>query len=137
MDQLSVSPLMGQRILKIKVMKGKEILLIAISSFLLTVIWIVSNVYHANATSTIDSLLQVQIIPISPDFDQDTIGKIKQRTTILPVSSATVQISTTPTPTPSLTVSQPTPTEEILPSEIPLPTEILISPSPEEATPTP
>lgn len=119
-------------------MKGKEILLIAISSFFLTVIWIVSNVYHAYATSTIDSLLQMQIIPISPDFDQSTIEKIKKRTTILPVSSAAVQVSLTPTPTPTvLPVNQPTPTEAIIPSAIPLPSEIIISTSPEVSTPTP
>ncbi|MDP3941755.1 MAG: hypothetical protein Q8Q49_05620 [bacterium] len=119
-------------------MKGKEILLIAISSFFLTVIWIVSNVYHAYATSTIDSLLKVQIIPISPTFDQTTIDRIKKRTPILPLNAVSIPVSGTPTPTPSPVIeNQPEPTLEVLPIETLPQTEVTITQSPESISPTP
>lgn len=81
-------------------MNGKELLFIAISVFSVTLIWIASNVYHAYATSTIDSLLQVHIAPIAPTFDQATIGKLKQRTTVEPLNSDAIEPILTPTVTP-------------------------------------
>ncbi|MEN9407227.1 MAG: hypothetical protein RLZZ455_443 [Candidatus Parcubacteria bacterium] len=92
-------------------MKGKELLLIAISSFFLTVIWISSNVYHAYATSTIDSLLKIQTLPIAPNFDMATIEKLKKRSAIVPSTSSSLA------PTPELS---PTPTTEITIEETPI-----------------
>lgn len=85
-------------------MGKKELLYLTISSFILTIIWISSNVYHAYATSTIDSLLSIQIAPISPEFDMQTINKIRQRIQVTPEDNATP--SETPTPSPS--VGEPT-----------------------------
>lgn len=95
-------------------MKGKELLLIALSSFFLTVIWIASNVYHSYATSTIDSLLQVQILPIAPSFDAATIENLKQRQPIKPSDSSVTLVTPSPSvsPTPSVTIDE----------ELPLPT---------------
>jgi len=95
-------------------MKGKELLLIALSSFLLTVIWIASNVYHSYATSTIDSLLQAQIIPIAPNFDATTIENLKERQPITPSDSSVVAATPSPSisPSPSINITE----------ELPLPT---------------
>lgn len=124
-------------------MKGKEILLIAISSFILTVIWIASNVYHSYATSTIDTLLQLQILPISPSFDAETIEKIKQRQVVKPATTSL--ISATPTPTlsptqaPESVAEIPTPTVEAITPSITTPTEAAtsVTPTPIESGPTP
>ncbi len=117
-------------------MKGKELLFIVISSFLLTVIWIASNVYHAYATSTIDSLLQVQILPISPDFDQATISKLKQRQPVTPLSSVARAQSPTPTISAPLQETNIEPTGVLLPSETPVPTSGVVKAA-ETITPTP
>lgn len=119
-------------------MKAKELLFIAISSFVLTVIWIASNVYHSYATSTIDTLLKLQIIPISPTFDTVTIGKIKDRQTIQPVTTSFIPATPTPTISPTQAPESveeiQTPTvEEITPS-ITTPTEAVVDTS---VTPTP
>jgi hypothetical protein len=118
-------------------MKGKELLLIAVSSFILTVIWIASNVYHAYATSTLDSLLQAQIVPIPPTFDMDTIAKIRERTVIVPQSIAPTPepqlLSPTPTPIQEELSITPSPTEAITPTEILVPSETT---TPSVATPT-
>lgn len=95
-------------------MKGKELLLIALSSFFLTVIWIASNVYHSYATSTIDSLLQIQILPIAPSFDAATIENLKQRQSVKPSASSIVAV----TPSPSISPSPSVDAAE----ELPLPT---------------
>jgi hypothetical protein len=109
-------------------MNSKEFFYIVISSFILTVIWIASNVYHAYATSTIDTLLQMQIEPIMPDFDMQTINKIKQRVKIEPETRV------------ALPTQEPTPTTSVLPTpsdETPdIEETILISPI-EQATETP
>lgn len=112
-------------------MKGKELLFIVISSFILTVIWIASNVYHSYVTSTIDPLLQIQIQPISPDFDSATIEKLKKRVKINPENTATANVQASPTPTLQPAPLSPTPSvgEESI--------EPTISPEPIEEQPTP
>jgi hypothetical protein len=80
----------------------KDILYIAISSFILVVLWIGFNLYHAHATSTIEPVLQLQIKPIDPSFDTAVIQKLKSRQNIQPVyelnnASSTASISPTPT----------------------------------------
>lgn len=79
----------------------KDILYIAISSFVLVVLWIGFNLYHAHATSTIEPVLQIQIKPIDPKFDTEMINKLKSRQNIQPVyelNNASGAASTTPTP---------------------------------------
>lgn len=95
-------------------MKGKELLLIALSSFFLTVIWIASNVYHSYATSTIDSLLQVQILPIAPSFDAATIENLRQRQPVKPSDASIIAATPSPSISPSPSIES---TEEL-----PLPT---------------
>lgn len=122
-------------------MKGKELLLIAISSFVLTSIWIASNVYHSYATSTIDTLLKIQILPVSPTFDSATIEKLKLRHAIEPVTTSFTPTTPTPTLSPSpgaVTIEEipvsPPEQELVIPSVTPTPTEEVVSTS---VTPTP
>lgn len=63
-------------------MTKKYVFFTSIISFILTVIWITSNVYHSYATSTIEPLLQIQIQEISPTFDEEALADLKQRTVI-------------------------------------------------------
>lgn len=79
-------------------MKQKDLLYLVISIFLLTVLWIGFNIYDTAATTTISEVLQVQIIPISPDFDPATIRDLKKREKVTPVYSTTAR-EASPTPT--------------------------------------
>ena len=97
-------------------MKQKDILIILVSLFILTVLWVIFNIYHNYVTSTIKDPLSIQIIPIEGKFDKDTISKIKNRKRVDPLYEIQPQISNTPTST-----EEPASTEsaEISPSEIP------------------
>lgn len=63
----------------------KDILYISISSFVLVVLWIGFNLYHAYATTTITPDLQLEIAPIAPKFDTEIINKLKTREKIAPL----------------------------------------------------
>lgn len=65
----------------------------ALSSFVLTVIWIATNVYHSQAESTIEPLLQTQIIPIEPGFDEKAISELRKRAPVEPSMSAPIAVS--------------------------------------------
>lgn len=66
-------------------MKRNDILLLLIPSFLIVVFWVVFNIYHNFVTSTIPEDLNVQITPISPDFDTSVIENLKKRKMIEPL----------------------------------------------------
>ena len=63
----------------------KDILYVSISSFVLVVLWIGFNVYHAYVTSTIAPDLQLIIQPINPKSNLETIQELKKRTKIEPI----------------------------------------------------
>lgn len=105
-----------------------DVLFLTISMFVMVVLWIVFNLYHKWVTTTISPDLQMQIIPIAPKFDVDTINKLKTREQIEPIfelsdtpqasspaeenTSETLQLSPTETqPTQENTLIEPTPTE--------------------------
>ena len=76
-------------------MKQKDILLLLIPLFIVNVIWIIFSIYHNSATSTISQSLDLNIKPISPDFDTQTIESLKTREQITPLfetASASGQI---------------------------------------------
>lgn len=85
-------------------MKQKNLVIILIPIFVLTVLWVISNVYHSYVNSTIELPVADQIIPINGSFDTKTIQEIKARTRTNPLDEA--PISGTPSPAPS---SSPTP----------------------------
>lgn len=80
-------------------MKQKDFLIILVPLFVLTVLWVVFNIYHNYVTSTIKDPLSIQIIPIEGKFDTNTINKIKNRKRVDPLYEIEIQISETPTPT--------------------------------------
>lgn len=60
-------------------MKKKDILFILISGFFLVIAWIGFSIYHNSKTSTIPEATSIQIAPITPAFDIQTIQEIKTR----------------------------------------------------------
>ncbi|MDP3998741.1 MAG: hypothetical protein Q8P89_03960 [bacterium] len=60
-------------------MSGKDLLIFSILTFLTVVGWIVSEAYHASATSTLTTVEQKLMEPLNPSFDQNVIIKLKER----------------------------------------------------------
>jgi len=111
-------------------MKQKDLLIILIPTFILTVLWVIFSIYHNYTTSTITDPLTIQVVPIAGSFDTNAISKIKDRQLINPLYQSQNQGAvTSPTPTPAT----PTPTVEngpsVTPTESITPTPI-ISPEP-------
>jgi hypothetical protein len=95
-------------------MKKNDILMILIPSFIFVFAWIGFSLLHNIATSTISETLGMQIAPISPGFDTNTIASLKNRKNVVPIYQITVPIqnivipaspsAATPTPTPTIIV---------------------------------
>lgn len=91
-------------------MKQREFAIILVPAFILTVLWVLFNVYHNYFTSTIQDPLTYQIIPIEGKFDINTINEVKQRKRVNP-SNEIIIVNTdnlTPTPAPDLTSEEAT-----------------------------
>lgn len=90
----------------------KDILYISISIFIVTAIWVASNLYHAYVTSTITPDLKIQIVPIAPNFNTNIVQKIKNRKRIAPVfeikNSSSEANTTEGLSTPTQAASSPT-----------------------------
>lgn len=69
-------------------MKQKDILLLLIPFSLIVVLYIALSIYHNIVTSTIPETVNIQITPISPDFNERTIMDIKKREKVVPVFEA-------------------------------------------------
>ena len=82
-------------------MKKKDILFILISGFFLIIAWIGFSIYHKSKTSTIPEATSIQIAPINPAFDIETIEDIKRRKR----AEAILERKTTPTPTATASAS--------------------------------
>ncbi len=80
-------------------MKQKDFLIILVPLFILTVLWVIFNIYHNYVTSTIKDPLSIQIIPIVGKFDTQVLNRLKGRERINPLYEISSQISPTPTPT--------------------------------------
>lgn len=57
----------------------RDLLIIAIFSIMTVFIWIVSDVYHAAATTQITPVQEELMTPLDPNFDQSTIDMIRSR----------------------------------------------------------
>lgn len=98
-------------------MKKNDILLILVPTFLFVVAWIGFSIYDNIVTSTISGSLNMQIIPINPNFDTATINNLKKRNNVtplyqlgIPVENQAVQTTPTPTASPTATlIVTPTP----------------------------
>lgn len=62
----------------------KDIVFLTVSMFITVFIWISFNIYDAYVTSTIDDVLQTQILPIDGKFNVDTIEKLQTRKIVAP-----------------------------------------------------
>ncbi|MBI2621138.1 MAG: hypothetical protein HYW63_00635 [Candidatus Levybacteria bacterium] len=98
-------------------MKQRDFLIILSSFFILTVLWVIFNIYHSFVTSTIKDPLSVQIIPIEGTFDLNTINKLKARKRVSPLYEIQPQISGVPEELEETEIS--TQSSEILPTETP------------------
>lgn len=88
-------------------MRKKDIIIILASVFIFVFIWIGFNIYHNSVKSTISDSVNMQISPISPNFDISVIDKLKKRQSVAPIFQTTGanQVSPgaeTPVVTPSL-----------------------------------
>ena len=104
-------------------MKQKDLVFLVVSAFLIVFSWITFNIYHNYTTSTIPETLGVEIAPINPNFDTQTIERLKNRKKIDPLfeipQSALIQ-----EPSPSIA------------SPSPLPVQVTVSPTPNLNSPT-
>lgn len=66
-------------------MKHKDIIVLLVSAFFLVIAWVIFNIYHNSVVSTIPEVVQQQIVPIVPAFDQNSINKLKERNRISPI----------------------------------------------------
>lgn len=110
-------------------MKQKDIFYIVVSSFILIVIWIASNLWHIQNASKLTETVITQSLPITPSFDTKTLIKLKERTTAAPVFSTKPIASQAAILTPATT---PTPTQSVVVSITPSPTQpsVTIAPTP-------
>lgn len=93
-------------------MKQKDLLFIAISFFILILIYLGFNIYHNSAVSTISEDTNIQILPITPSFDDQTISDLKKRNKVNPA----YQLA----PGPSILIPSPTATSTATSSGIKL-----------------
>jgi len=66
-------------------MKKNDLLILLISIFIFVIVWTGFSIYHNLATSTIPEALNVQIAPITANFDTKTIANLKKRQEITPL----------------------------------------------------
>jgi len=86
-------------------MKQKEIALLVGSTFIIVLAWIIFNIYHSANTSTIPDAVAIQVAPINPNFDIDTVQELKKRNKIDPALSfekVADESFVTPTPIPTV-----------------------------------
>ena len=106
-------------------MKQKDIIFLLIPVALVVLAWIIFNIYHNSATSTISATLETNILPISPDFDTKTFSDLKIRERVeplyeiqkpeMPTPALTAAPTVTITPSPSVSEETPTPEPNIAP----------------------
>lgn len=85
-------------------MERKELVVIAIATFLVVVIWVGTSVLGTKSSVEEKPNLQQLLEPIDPSLDQDTLDKVSQ---ITPFDKS--EARPTPTPRPTRT-PRPTPT---------------------------
>lgn len=89
-------------------MKRKDILTLLVPTFIFIFAWIGFGIYHNSVKSTISEELNMQITPISPDFDTKTIDKLKKRQNVTPIyqtNESTQSSAIVPTPVVTLPIS--------------------------------
>lgn len=77
-------------------MKQKDFMIILVPLFVLTILWVIFNIYHSFVTSTIKDPLSIQIIPIEGKFDTGTVNEVKNRKKVNPLYEIQAEISEAP-----------------------------------------
>jgi len=79
-------------------MKQKDTIFILVPIVIFVIAWIVFNIYHSAARSTISEAQEASLLPITPNFDTKTILEMKSRRRVDPLyrpfSSNEIPIST-------------------------------------------
>jgi hypothetical protein len=85
-------------------MKQKDLLILLVPMFLITILWVVFNIYHNYVTSTITDPLTLQIVPIDGKFNRTSLESIKDRKRLEPlfIAPVTEDENTSPTPSPGI-----------------------------------
>ncbi|HEX7041878.1 MAG TPA: hypothetical protein VF189_01380 [Patescibacteria group bacterium] len=97
-------------------MKQRDLLFFLTSFCIVVLAWIAFTVVHNSLTSTISGQTLQAISPINPNFDMDTLKKIKTRIVVNPaftisaVPTTSVTPAITPTPAPPLFIASPSAT---------------------------
>lgn len=58
---------------------SRELFYFSIITFLIVLTWIAFDVYHATTQSTISEVQQQLTLPLTPQFDHETILKVLER----------------------------------------------------------
>ncbi len=92
-------------------MKQKDLLILLVPMFLVTILWVIFNIYHNYVTSTIVDPLTVQIVPIDGKFNKTSLESIKDRKRLEPLFTAPlideeVSPALSPSPTPTIQITQ-------------------------------
>ena len=93
-------------------MNTKEFIVLLITTFVVVIVWIASDIYHTKANIPILPTLQQALEPLDPNLDKATLDQIKKLNnppTVVPNTPKPI-----PAPTPTIT-TLPTPTETALP----------------------
>ena len=57
-------------------MNRKEFVVVLVLTFIVIIIWIITDIIHTRPSVEVDPKVQNIIEPISPDFDQETLKQI-------------------------------------------------------------
>jgi|SRR5579872_4779961 len=80
----------------------RDLVILLFITFIAVAVWVGINVYHNLNSSTIDQQLNIQVAPISGQFDTTTLNNLKNRQDVQPLYDA---ITVTPTPSISPTTT--------------------------------
>lgn len=76
-------------------MKKNDLIILLSSIFIFVCLWIGFNIYHNSVSSTISPSVDIQIAPISPNFDTKIIEELKKRESVTPVFQLNNSVTTT------------------------------------------
>lgn len=89
-------------------MKKKDIFTLLIPTLIFVFAWIGFGIYYSTVKSTISEELNMQITPLSPNFDTKTIDELKKRQSVTPIyqtNQSTQNSLIVPTPIVTLPIS--------------------------------
>jgi hypothetical protein len=106
----------------------KKLAILLVPVLILTVLWVIFNIYHNHVTSTVKAPLNQQIAPIEGTFNTETIDKIKERRRVEPINEIATpeqeEETLSPSPTPEIAEEETgTESAETEPEELETPEE--------------